>query len=274
MPELPEVETTRRGLAPHLVGSRVVAMKVRNPALRWPVPAELPGRISGKRVTRLLRRGKYLLADVGDGGLLMHLGMSGSMRLVAAEQPAGKHDHIDLLLDTGMVLRFCDPRRFGCFLWVPPDQLESGTHKLLVGLGPEPLSAAFDGAYLKNRSRGRRVAVKPFIMDSSVVVGVGNIYATEALFHAGIRPDRAAGRISRARYDRLAEAIQAVLARAIRRGGTTLRDYVNGSGAPGYFSQELDAYGRAGEPCRVCGSEMIGQVLGQRSTVYCKSCQR
>lgn len=273
MPELPEVETTRRGLEPCLLGAQIRQLKVRNPNLRWPVPAELPGLLEGRRVERLHRRGKYLLADVGHGALLMHLGMSGSLRIVDAGQPPGKHDHIDIVLASGRAVRFCDPRRFGCFLWMEADSEDPYNHQLLRNLGPEPLAAEFDGEHLWRRARGRRVAVKPFIMDASVVVGVGNIYATEALFHAGIHPTRAAGRISRARYDRLAEEVRRVLGCAIERGGTTLRDYVNGTGAPGYFSQELYAYGRAGEPCLVCGTLLSGQFLGQRSTVFCKSCQ-
>lgn len=274
MPELPEVETTRRGLYPHLVGTRIRKVVVRNPALRWPVPGELPKLLEGHEVLDLSRRGKYLLADVGGGALMMHLGMSGSLRVVDAGQAPGKHDHVDLLLDDGRAIRYCDPRRFGCFLWVERDQEGMLNHDLLSHLGPEPLGDAFDGSHLSRLARGRRVAVKPFIMDARVVVGVGNIYATEALFHAGIHPARAAGRISAARHERLAREIRKVLAHAIERGGTTLRDYVNGSGNPGYFSQELFAYGRAGEPCRVCGTPLVGRILGQRSTVFCKSCQR
>ncbi len=274
MPELPEVETTRRGIAPYLEGARVQRLVVREPRLRWPVPADLGQRLRGRRIRCLRRRGKYLLADCGEGALLLHLGMSGSLRIVDPDAPPGRHDHFDICLDNGRVLRFCDPRRFGCLLWATGDRDEQESHELLAGLGPEPLSSQFDGAHLYGRSRGRRVAVKAFIMDAAVVVGVGNIYATEALFHAGIDPRRQAGRIARARYERLAATIREVLERAILRGGTTLRDYVDGRGQPGYFSQELFAYGRAGEPCRTCSTPMRLVSIGQRASVFCPACQR
>lgn len=274
MPELPEVETTRRGIAPYLEGARIERLEVRESRLRWPVPRGLDRRLRGRRIHSLRRRGKYLLADTGDGALLVHLGMSGSLRIVDRGEPPGRHDHFDLCLDNGRVLRFCDPRRFGCLLWTAGDRAAQEAHELLAGLGPEPLAPEFDGGHLYRRSRGRRVAVKPFIMDAGVVVGVGNIYATEALFHAGIDPRRQAGRISLARYEVLADAIRDVLGRAIRRGGTTLRDYVDGGGKPGYFSQELYAYGRGGEPCRTCSTSLRLVRLGQRATAYCPTCQR
>lgn len=269
MPELPEVETTRSGIEPHLLGRTVTALTVRNPRLRWPIPEDLAIQIEGQRFTAIRRRAKYLLMDIGGGSLISHLGMSGSLRLVPAGSPPGKHDHVDIALDSGMLLRYHDPRRFGALLWCRAGDV----HPLLASLGPEPLSAEFDGERLYQCSRGRQMAVKPFIMDNAVVVGVGNIYASEALFAAGIDPRREAGRISRARYQRLAEEIRRVLAYAIQRGGTTLRDFVGGDGQPGYFQQELFVYGRAGEPCKVCGRTLSECRLGQRSSVFCRACQ-
>lgn len=270
MPELPEVETTRRGIQAAVEGHRVTAVTVLEPRLRWPVPAEL-AELRGQRITAISRRGKYLLLHTRAGVALVHLGMSGSLRLVQPGTPRRTHDHIELALDSGWLLRFHDPRRFGCFLWLktPPD-----AHPLLADLGPEPLGDGFDGHHLFLRSRGRSAPVKAFIMDSHVVVGVGNIYANEALFKAGIHPLRAAGRIGADRYDRLAGEIRTILAYAIERGGTTLRDFVNGHGEPGWFQLELDAYGRAGEPCRRCGAPLKEARLSGRSTVYCPHCQR
>ncbi len=270
MPELPEVETTRRGIAPHLIGRRLLGAVVRERRLRWPVPRDLDARVRGRRVAAVRRRGKYLLIDLeGGGALLLHLGMSGSLRLVPCDRPPGKHDHVDLRLEGGRCLRLTDPRRFGTLLWTPdPDR-----HPLLRELGPEPFSAEFNGDHLWHRSRGRRVAVKNFIMDSHVVAGVGNIYANEALFRAGIHPARAAGRISRQRYARLAQAIREVLAEAIEAGGTTLRDFTGSDGRPGYFSRTLAVYDREGEPCSRCGHPIRSIRLGQRSTFYCPRCQ-
>ncbi len=274
MPELPEVETTRRGLSPHLVGARVERVLLRRPDLRWPIPPEVGARLPGQRIDEVRRRAKYLLLDTSAGSALLHLGMSGSLRVLAAEVPPGAHDHVDIALagpgGAGRVLRFTDPRRFGCLLWQPPGT----THPLLAGLGPEPLDDAFDGDYLFARSRGRRAPVKAFLMDQRVVVGVGNIYVAEALFAAGVSPLRAAGRVSRERYGQVAGAIRAVLARAIERGGTTLRDFLSPDGAPGYFEQELSAYGRGGEPCPRCGRPLRQAVVAQRATVWCGSCQR
>lgn len=270
MPELPEVETTRRGLAPHLVGRRVLALAVRQPRLRWPIPPVLRRRLPGQRIDTIERRAKYLLIHTGAGSALLHLGMSGSLRVVPPHTPIGAHDHYDWRLDSGLVLRYTDPRRFGCLLWQPAGRI----HPLLADLGPEPLSSAFDGAYLKARARGRRVAVKNFLMDQRIVVGVGNIYAAEALFAAGIHPARAADAVSRARYERLADAVRRILAHAIRRGGTTLRDFLDPDGAPGYFEQELSVYGRAGRPCRACGTPIRAGVIGQRSSFHCPACQR
>ncbi len=269
MPELPEVETTRRGLAPHLIGRRVVDLIIRQPQLRWPVAAGLQ-QLRGQRIETVERRAKYLLVGVAPGSALLHLGMSGSLRVLPRTTTIGKHDHVDWLLDSDQVLRYTDPRRFGSQLW----QADGETHPLLINLGPEPLSDDFDGDYLYRHSRGRHAAVKVFLMDQAVVVGVGNIYAAEALFAAGIRPTRAAGLVSRPRYARLADEVKRILVHAITRGGTTLRDFLSPDGAPGYFEQELFVYGRAGQPCRVCATPIRATRLGQRSTFFCPRCQR
>ena len=271
MPELPEVETTLRGILPHLAGVSVTELRVRNPRLRYPVDPALGHRLTGAVVAGVRRRGKYLLVEMAGGHLLIHLGMSGSLRLVPSVQPPGLHDHVDLCLSSGMHLRYCDPRRFGTWLWLDGDPAE---HFLLRNLGPEPLEAGFAPDLLWRRSRGKTLAVKNFIMDSRIVVGVGNIYANEALYLAGIHPLRAAGRIGVDRYARLHDAIRGVLGRAIDRGGTTLRDFVGGDGRPGYFSQSLNVYGRGGEPCRGCGGTLREVRLGQRTTVYGGRCQR
>lgn len=272
MPELPEVETTRRGIEPHLTDRRITAVTVRQPVLRYPVTPDLAGMLCGRRITAVRRRAKYLLLHAGSAdALIIHLGMSGSLRLVSVDTAAGKHDHFDLVLDNGHILRLNDPRRFGLVLWATAP-VEA--HPLLAGLGPEPLTEGFDGDYLYRRSRGRRGAVKTFVMDSAIVVGVGNIYASEALHMAGIHPSRPAGRISRARYQRLATAVQEVLSRAIEQGGTTLRNFTNGDGKPGYFRQHLHVYARAGEPCPECGEPIRARVIGQRSSFFCGRCQR
>ena len=270
MPELPEVETTRRGVEPYSRGRRVVQVKVREPRLRWPVPKDLPQRLEGQRIDRVERRAKYLLFSTAAGTVMMHLGMSGSLRVVDENEPPSYHDHLDIVFDDGRALRYNDPRRFGSCLWLEPGE----SHKLLANLGPEPLGEEFNGELLYRLSRGRRGAVKPFIMDGKVVVGVGNIYANEALFLAGIRPDRPAGRISQARYERLAREIKQVLTSAIDQGGTTLRDFVGGDGKPGYFAQRLFVYGRENQPCKHCGRMLKKSTLGQRTTVYCVACQR
>lgn len=270
MPELPEVETTRRGLLPHVAGRTIAGVTLRRPDLRWPIPPELPQRLAGQRVENVRRRAKYLLLDTPPGSALLHLGMSGSLRVLPADTPLRAHDHVDIGLDDGRVLRFNDPRRFGCLLWQPAGEV----HPLLAGLGPEPLSDAFDGAHLYRLSRGRRVPVKAFLMDQAVVVGVGNIYAAEALFMAGVSPLRAAGRVSRERYALLADAVKAVLGHAIERGGTTLRDFISPDGAPGYFEQELAVYGRGGLPCRRCGRLLRQALVGQRTSAWCPGCQR
>ncbi len=269
MPELPEVEITCRGISAHVTGRTVAAVEVREPRLRWRIP-EPVRELVGRTVRAVRRRGKYLVLDCGDHCLILHLGMSGSLRVVPASSPPRLHDHVDLELGSGRVLRFNDPRRFGSLLWTRGDPLR---HRLLAKLGREPLEGGFDGEYLYRHSRGRRTAVKHFLMDSHVVVGVGNIYATEALYHAGIHPGRAAGRISLDRYTRLAGAVRSVLEHAIARGGTTLRDFVREDGSPGYFQLELAAYGRAGEPCARCGGVIRQRVIGQRSSFYCPSCQ-
>ena len=269
MPELPEVETTLRGIAPHLAGQRISAIEVRDPRLRWPVPAAVQKAVN-RPVLGLRRRAKYILIDFDGGSLMLHLGMSGSVRVLEHGTPPGLHDHVDLLTDDAVV-RFNDPRRFGSLLWVdaPVER-----HALLASLGPEPLESGFDGDHLWRLSRGRRLAVKSFVMDGHVVVGVGNIYASEALYMAGVHPTRPAGRVSRSRYHGLAEAIRDVLGRAIREGGTTLRDFSSASGAPGYFAQNLLVYGRAGQPCFQCGAEVRQKVIGQRSSFYCARCQK
>jgi formamidopyrimidine-DNA glycosylase len=270
MPELPEVETTRRGLAPHLMGRRVLAATLRRPDLRWPIPDAIGSELPGQRIANVTRRAKYLLLEAETGSALLHLGMSGSLRVLPIGTPPGSHDHVDLALDSGNLLRFTDPRRFGCLLWQPAGSL----HPLLAGLGPEPLSPAFDGAHLWRVSRGRRAPVKTFLMDQAVVVGVGNIYAAEALFAAGIAPRTPAGRVSLRRYDALCSAVQGILAQAIERGGTTLRDFLDPDGAPGYFEQELLVYGRAGARCKVCKSPLRHAMIGQRASVWCPRCQR
>lgn len=271
MPELPEVETTRRGIAPHLLGRRVEQVIVRDPRLRWPVPASLPEALTGQCVEAVQRRAKYLLLRTAAGTVIVHLGMSGSLRVLPVGIPAERHDHADLVLDNARVLRLRDPRRFGALLWTPDDPLH---HRLLAALGPEPLDAQFNGDHLYRRSRGRRGPVKSFIMDNHVVVGLGNIYANETLFRAGIRPTRPCGLISRARYARLADAAKEVLAEAIDAGGTTLRDFTREDGSPGYFKIALKVYGRADEPCPVCATSIRVTVVGQRSTFYCPRCQR
>ncbi|MEM9741178.1 MAG: bifunctional DNA-formamidopyrimidine glycosylase/DNA-(apurinic or apyrimidinic site) lyase [Pseudomonadota bacterium] len=273
MPELPEVETTLRGITPFLENQRLRRIVVRDPRLRWPVV--LPDDLPGQRFVSLERRAKYLKLHLERGFLLLHLGMSGSLQVVSGNRAPDLHDHVDLELESGWTLRFNDPRRFGSLHWQDYDvDAEEGGHWLLRDLGPEPLAPAFDGAHLKQRARGRRQAVKLFIMDARTVVGVGNIYANEALFLAGIRPGTAARRLSRPAFDELALCIKQVLAEAIEVGGTTLRDFVDSQGQPGYFQQQLNVYGREGQPCRRCDTVLKGTRLGQRATVYCPNCQR
>ncbi len=270
MPELPEVETTRRGIEPAVVGRRVRAVRIRERRLRWPLDPDLERALTGALIDRVERRAKYLILRTDGGTLIVHLGMSGSLRVLDAATPPRPHDHWDLVLDDGRALRYHDPRRFGSAHFTREDPL---AHPLLAGLAPEPLGAAFDGEYLYAATRGRRVACKALIMNSHVVVGVGNIYASEALFRARLSPGRAAGRLTRAQAAALVGAIKEVLAEAIEIGGTTLRDYVHADGAPGYFRQRLFVYERAGEPCRLCGTTIRQRVQGQRATYWCPACQ-
>ena len=270
MPELPEVETARRGIAPHVTGQTITRVVVRERRLRHPIPRHFAARVAGQRIDHVARRGKYILVACADGTLIIHLGMSGNLRLVPVAKPAEKHDHVDLCLSNGLALRLRDPRRFGLMVWTEDDPL---SHPLLNDLGPEPLTAAFNAAYLLQRARGRIVPVKQFIMDAKVVVGVGNIYANEALFMAGGHPRRAAGRVTATEFGLIAKAIKQVLRKAIRAGGTTLRDFVDGDGRAGYFSQQLQVYGRAGQACRRCGRAIEAARLGQRATYHCPHCQ-
>jgi formamidopyrimidine-DNA glycosylase len=270
MPELPEVETARRGITPHLKGKRVKTVTIRNRSLRWPIPAALLKELPGQRIESVDRRGKYLLLRTKAGTALLHLGMSGSLRVLPKDTPPQKHDHVDLVMETGQALRLRDPRRFGALLWTHGDPEK---HKLLKDLGPEPLSKEFDGDFLFEASRDRKVAVKQFIMDSKIVVGVGNIYASESLFLAGIRPQRAAGRVSRKEYAALVRAIKKVLTASIKAGGTTLRDFAREDGEPGYFAQRLRVYGRDGEKCYRCGGTVVAKATGQRMTYWCPDCQ-
>jgi formamidopyrimidine-DNA glycosylase len=270
MPELPEVETTLRGIAPHLQGQRIERLLVRERRLRYPVPTDTEDQVRGQRVVGLRRRGKYLLLALERGTVLIHLGMSGSLRVLSAAAPPDKHDHLDLCLAGGACLRLRDPRRFGVVLWTPG---RAEDHPLLAHLGPEPLGPGFDGDYLHALSRGRRSAVKTFVMDARVVVGVGNIYASESLHLAGIHPARPCNRIGGVRYCRLAATIKQVLANAIEQGGTTLRNFVQEDGSPGYFALSLKVYGRAGQPCPGCGAPIRQRRIGQRSSFFCPRCQ-
>jgi formamidopyrimidine-DNA glycosylase len=306
MPELPEVEVTRRGLLPHVVGRRIADVVVRHRGLRWPVEPELESQLAGRVIARIERRGKYLLlecvrpavaglspdgfpgASCGEdrGWLLIHLGMTGTLRVLPQAPPPGSHDHLDLVLadhadahagtgtGTGLVLRFRDPRRFGAVLWTPLEEAQLPTHPLLRNLGVEPFDTRFDGAWLYRLGRGRSAAIKTVLLAGDIVVGVGNIYASESLFAAGIRPTTPAGRLSLARCERLAAAVRDTLARAIERGGSTLRDFVGSDGSSGYFQLDCAVYDRAGHPCRVCGTTIRQIVQGQRSTFYCPTCQR
>ena len=271
MPELPEVETTRRGIEPLVAGRTITAVSVRETRLRQPVPADLARVLTGQVLTTVERRAKYLLFRFADGTLIVHLGMSGSLRIVPPSTPFRKHDHIEITFAGDRRLRFHDPRRFGLMIWAPP-AIED--HALIAHLGPEPWDDAFDADYLHRGARQRRAAVKNYIMDGRIVVGVGNIYASEALYRAQVHPKRAAGRVSRERYRRIVAAIRDVLAEAIEVGGTTLRDFVNSDGEPGYFRLRLNVYGRGGEPCPGCGGAIRQAVIGQRSSFYCPRCQR
>ncbi len=270
MPELPEVETTLRGILPHIHGRSISKVIIRQARLRWPIPDELIGLIEGQQLLGISRRGKYLLFEFALGYGLIHLGMSGSLRIVDAKTAHGAHDHFDWVFGD-LALRYHDPRRFGCLLWI---EGEPSTHKLLNKLGPEPLTEAFNADYFYQRSRKRTQAVKQFIMDSHIVVGVGNIYANESLFMSRIKPGRKAGALTRKNCEDLVNNIKFVLARSIEQGGTTLRDFVGGDGKPGYFKQQLLVYGRGGEPCTECNRILKEVRMGDRTTVYCVTCQR
>ena len=273
MPELPEVEVVRRGLRHSVLGHTVGSVQVREPRLRWPVPGDLDARLAGCTLRSVERRGKYLLLGFDRGVLVVHLGMSGSLRFLAAPPPPSRHDHVDLLFEHG-TLRYHDPRRFGAMLWHDAAQGPVLAHPLLAGLGVEPLSPAFDGAMLYRATRGRRVSIKQALMSGVLVVGVGNIYASESLFRAGIRPTTPAQRVGRERCELLAQAVRATLSDAIASGGSSLRDFVASDGACGHFQFDCLVYGRAGEPCRTCGEPVRSLRQGQRSTFFCARCQR
>jgi len=269
MPELPEVETTRRGIEPYLLNHSIKQLSIHDKRLRWPVPDEVTA-LQGAVVRSVDRRGKYLLIKIDTGTAIVHLGMSGSLRVCTQEEPLRKHDHFEIIMQSGSIIRYHDPRRFGCFLW----QSNNEVHPLLGKLGPEPLSDDFNSAYLFRATRNRQIAIKNFIMNSQIVVGVGNIYASESLFMSGIMPGRAAKRVTRKECDKLVDVITVVLERSIKQGGTTLRDFVNSDGNPGYFAQSLSVYGREGEPCLTCSAAIRQRTLGQRSTFYCSVCQK
>ncbi len=288
MPELPEVETTRRGIEPHIDGQRITKMEIRQPKLRWPIPEHLPQTVKGLTVLATKRRAKYLLIELGRplpakgssaaadviplvGTLIIHLGMSGSLRIIQGKpQPPAKHEHFDIRFNNQYLLRFTDPRRFGACLWMSYDE----SLAILDNLGPEPLDDVVDGDYLFKKSRKRVVNIKSFIMDQKIVVGVGNIYASECLYLSGINPQKAAGKISKVKYAALVIAIKQVLKKAISEGGTTLKDFVGSDGKPGYFAQQLNVYGRKGHPCPHCQSPIKQITQGQRSTFYCSACQK
>jgi len=271
VPELPEVETTRRGVAPYVERQKVTAVRIYDRRLRWPVPRGLTQRLIGQVVDRIDRRSKYLLFRTAQGTLIVHLGMTGSLRVFSKPPPRQAHDHVDLEFESGIVLRYRDPRRFGAMLWSPASARD---HPLLASLGPEPFAAEFNVDYLFRATRRRRAAIKLALMDNRLVVGVGNIYASEALFRAGIRPTRAAGRVSKERYAALVEAVRETLTDAIAKGGSTLRDYVDVLGEPGHFQLNYNVYDRAGDPCRVCGTTIRLVRLGARASYYCPNCQR
>jgi formamidopyrimidine-DNA glycosylase len=271
MPELPEVETTRRGITPHIENNSIEKIVVRNRSLRWPIPTGLNNKLQQQKIRAVSRRAKYLLLKTDVGTLIIHLGMSGSLRIVPTDTAVEKHDHFEIQFKNGICCRLRDPRRFGSVLWTTADPLQ---HKLLINLGPEPLDQEFNDTHLYEKSRSRKTTVKQFIMDSKIVVGVGNIYASEALFLAGIHPRRLAGKISKERYQALTKAIKQILSEAIKQGGTTLKDFTASDGKPGYFKQKLKVYDRAGESCVTCGKAISQSVIGQRSTYYCTHCQK
>jgi formamidopyrimidine-DNA glycosylase len=271
MPELPEVETTRRSVAPCVIGHRIARLVVYDPRLRWPVPDDLPKRVEGRTVDDVSRRSKYLLFRIGGGSLLVHFGMTGSLRVHTRAPERRPHDHVDIVFTDGSRLRYHDPRRFGAMLWAPDPVL---AHPLLRNLGPEPFDPAFDADYFWRMTRSRSAAIKLALMDNHLVVGVGNIYANESLFRAGIRPTTHANKVSRPRLGRLVAEVRAVLTEAIAKGGSTLRDYVDADGEPGYFQLDYFVYGREGSPCRICATPIRHRRLGARASFYCPRCQR
>lgn len=270
MPELPEVETTLRGIVPHVTDRTILECVLRTAKLRWPLDSALCDLLPGQKIRKVERRAKYLLLFFDHGAIILHLGMSGSLRIVQAGTTEQKHDHVDLIFTDGQCLRLTDPRKFGAFIYTDSDPY---SHKLLHHLGPEPLTSAFNGAYLYAAAKGRKITIKQFIMDQKTVVGVGNIYASEALFRAGVRPDRKSGRVGLKRCAKLAQAIKEILSEAINAGGTTISDFNQADGKPGYFAQQLQVYGRDGEPCLTCEHPIQSQRLGQRSTFFCPVCQ-
>jgi formamidopyrimidine-DNA glycosylase len=270
MPELPEVETTRRGIEPYILYVPIDRILVRDARLRWPVPDTLSAQLEDREFKAVNRRGKYLLLQTDSGTLIVHLGMSGSLRITDESSPFRKHDHVEFAFRNRCCLRFHDPRRFGCIIWTTQNPEE---HALLASMGPEPFSGHFNGTYLYERAKNRRTAIKSFLMDSHIVVGVGNIYANEALFLSGIDPRRSAGRVSMSRMNDLSMAVAAVLNRSILQGGTTLRDFVNENGQPGYFQLTLNVYDKTGHPCPRCGSPIRQCRIAQRSSFFCAHCQ-
>jgi len=271
MPELPEVETSRRGIEPHLLNRKIKEVIIRQHKLRWPIPENLPQLVAGKKILAVSRRAKYIYLELENGTIIIHLGMSGSLRICTEKMPAEKHDHIDIQVSNNKILRLRDPRKFGCVLWAKGDV---ASHKLIKPLGPEPLDESFSADYLYSTAKKRQCSIKAFIMNSHIVVGIGNIYASEALFRAGINPKRSAGKISFTRIEKLVDAIKITLHAAIKEGGTTLRDFTGISGQPGYFAQKLLVYGRTGEPCPQCNEAVKQFVQQSRSTFYCPNCQK
>ncbi len=269
MPELPEVETTRLGILPHLAGQRITQLRVHHSGLRWPVAPDLPLRLSGQIIRDIERRAKYILIQIDSGTILIHLGMSGSLRVLTQTEALRKHDHIELLLENGTILRYHDPRRFGAWLWQPVGEI----HAVLQHLGPEPLSHAFHANYLHHILLKRQIPIKTAIMDNRIVVGIGNIYACESLFMTGISPLQSANSLKLNTLKRLIKNSQTILAQSIAQGGTTLRDFVNAKGEPGYFQQTLHVYGRESKPCLVCTAPILRITQSQRSTFYCPQCQ-
>ncbi len=271
MPELPEVETTRRALAPRLTGQTIATVSIYDGRLRWPVPQDLPERVSGQRILAVERRGRYLLLRLEQGTLIWHFGMTGTLRCYSSPQPRAEHEHAEIRLASGDCLRYRDPRRFGALLWAPGAR---GDHPLLARLGPEPLGKAFTAAELFKAIHSRRIALKLALMDNRVVCGIGNIYSSEALFRAGLRPTRPCHRVRRTECQRLVDAVREVLNEAIAAGGSTLRDYVDARGRPGYFQLAHQVYGRRGQPCTKCGTAILEVRLGGRSSCYCPKCQK